>query len=64
MGAGVGGGGKWGKEEKWDFSWVAFLFCYVLGHARGLWKFPGQGLNPCHSSDPNHSSDHTGSLTY
>ena len=25
-------------------------------------KFPGQGSNPCHSNDPNHSSDNTRSL--
>ena len=27
------------------------------------WKFPGKGLNPCHSSDLSHCSDNTGSLT-
>ena len=27
-------------------------------------KLPGQGLNWCHSSNQNHSSDNTGSLTY
>ena len=26
-------------------------------------KFPGQGLNLCHSSNPSHSSDNAGSLT-
>ena len=36
------------------------LFCIVfIGYARGRWKFPGQGLNLCHSSDPSHCSDLT-----
>ena len=29
-----------------------------------MWKFPGQGLNLGHSSDPSHSSDNTESLTH
>ena len=33
---------------------TALLF---FGHDHGIWKFPGQGLNPCHSRD------NTGSLT-
>ena len=28
-----------------------------------MWKFPGQGLNLCHSSDPRYCSDNAGSLT-
>ena len=28
-----------------------------------MWKFPGQGLNPHHSSDQSHSSDNARSLT-
>ena len=28
------------------------------------WKFQSQGSNTCHSSDPSHSSDNAGSLTY
>ena len=31
--------------------------------AHGMRKFPGQGLNPHHSSDLSHKSDNTGSLT-
>ena len=27
-------------------------------------KFPGQRLNPCHSSDLSHCSDNSGSLTH
>ena len=45
-------------------TWLLLLFCFVLflaftfvlfiyffGHTRGMWKFPGQGLNLRHSSD-------------
>ena len=32
------------------------------GYAWGMCKFPGQGLNPYHSSDPSNSSDNAGSL--
>ena len=28
-----------------------------------MWKLPGQGMNPLHSSDPIHSSDNAGFLT-
>ena len=34
-------------------------FSPLFGHACGMWKFPGQGSNPCHSSDNN-----AGSLTH
>ena len=36
------------------------IFC---GHAHGMWKFPGQGLNLYHSSDLSHCGDNAGSLT-
>ena len=36
-----------------DFSFF-FFFC----HTCGVSKFPGQGLNPCHSSDPSCCSNH------
>ena len=29
-----------------------------------MWKFPGQGSNSCHSSDPSHYSDNARSLTH
>jgi len=35
----------------------------IFGHAWDIWKFLGQGLNLCHSSDQGHSSDNAGSLT-
>ena len=36
----------------------------VLGCAHSIWKFPGQGPNPCHSSDLSHCSDDAGSSTH
>ena len=36
---------------------------FVSGHAHGMQMFPGQGLNPCHSSNQSHNSDNAGSLT-
>ena len=41
---------------------LSFFFWPCLQHVE-VWKFPGQGLNPCYSSDPNHCSDNTRSLT-
>ena len=35
---------------------------FSFGHAQGMQKFLGQGLNLCHSSNPSHSSDNAGSL--
>ena len=32
-------------------------FCFVLSHAHGMWKFLGQGLNPCKGSDTGRCSD-------
>ena len=29
-----------------------FLFKQIFGHSHSMWKFPGQGLNLCPSSDP------------
>ena len=39
------------------------LGMHFFGHAQGMWKFLGQGLNPHVSSDLSHSSDNTRSLT-
>ena len=41
-------------------TWLLFFF---FGHALGMQKFPGQGSNPHHSSDPNYSNDNAGSST-
>ena len=57
------------------FSFLSFSFlfphyCFFLSHSLfflatlcGIWKFPGQGSNPCHCNDPSHCSDNAGSLT-
>ena len=34
---------------------------FVVTHS--MWKFPGQGLYPCHSSNPSHCGNNTRSLT-
>lgn len=39
------------------------MWFFFLGCASGIQKFPGQGLNPCHSNDLSHSSDKSRSLT-
>ena len=39
------------------------LFLLFFGHACGMQKFPVQGLNLCHSSNPSHCSDNTGPNT-
>ena len=47
----------------WIFFFSFFFFFFFFGHVCSTWKFQGQGSNPCHSSDPNHSSDNTEYLT-
>ena len=37
----------------------AYFFCCV----RGIWKFPGQGSNPCHNSNLDHCSDSSRAFT-
>ena len=36
---------------------------FFFGHTCSIWKFPGQGLNPCHSSNPSCYSENARSLT-
>ena len=46
------------------FKYISSYFIVILfffGHTCGMWKFLAQGSNLCHGSDPNHSSDSTGS---
>ena len=45
-----------------DSLMITFLGGYA--YACGMWKFPGQGSNLCHSSSLGCSSDHAGSLTH
>ena len=35
-----------------------------FGCAQGMQKFLGQGLNPCHSSDPSYNSDNAKSFSH
>ena len=39
------------------------LSLFFLGHMSSVWKFPGQGSNPCHSSSPSWCSNNVRSLT-
>ena len=41
-----------------------FFFFFLSGPTHGMRWFPGQELNPWHSSNPSYSSDHAGSLTH
>ena len=45
--------------------WQCFLLLFVclFGCTCSTWTFLGQELNPCHSSDPSHCTDSTGSLS-
>ena len=45
------------------YSTVLYLFIY-FGHTGGRQKFPGQGSNLHHSSNPSHTSNNAGSLTW
>ena len=36
---------------------------FFFGCVHGMWKFLGQGSNPCHSSSQSYCSDSAGSLT-
>ena len=49
--------------RKNHFPNTQFFLC-VCGCILGMWKIPGQGLKPCHSSNPSLCSDNTGSLTH
>ena len=41
----------------------SFFIIIFFGHAHGMWKFPGQGLNSHHSIHLSHCSDSARSLT-
>ena len=41
---------------------VLFFF-FFLDHTHSMWKFPGQGWDPTHSSNPSPCSDNTSSFT-
>ena len=46
-----------------DKSKMLTALFFFFGCSRDIWKFPGQGLNPYHSSDPSCCNDNRGSLT-
>ena len=57
---------------KWN-CWIIWYFCFGIfffwlhqkqnKQTDSMRKFLGQGLDPCHSSNPSHSRDHLGFLT-
>ena len=55
----------WGRKGEVDDcrSVQNRLFFFFFCHTHGMWKFLGQGLNPCHSSDPSCCSDNVRSIT-
>ena len=48
--------------ETQNFILLYFGFVF-LAHTHGMRKFLGQGWNPCHSSNPGHSSHNARYLT-
>ena len=57
----------------WECSSIGFvslallslsLFKFSFGYTCSMHKFQGQGLNPCHSSNPSHCNDNTRSLAH
>ena len=50
------------SQEQTTFLRIFFFFSF-FGCASGIQNFPGQGLNPCHSSNLSHSNDNNRSLT-
>lgn len=47
------------------FVLLSSLFIIIIsGCPRGMWKFPGQGLDPSRSRDLSYCSDNAISLTY
>ena len=47
---------------KANLSLTSLFYFFLLGHARGMRKFPGQGSNLCPSSDRSCCGDKAGSL--
>ena len=48
----------------WPSTNLGFLFLFLFGCVRSMRRFPGQGWNLCHSSNPSHYGDSTGCLTH
>ena len=51
------------RPSSQDFILLYFILIYSIRLFATLCKFPGQGLNPRHSSDLNCCSDNAGPLT-
>lgn len=47
-----------------SFKNLSCLFVCLSAAPGGMWKFPSQRSNPCHSNDPSCCSDNAGSLTH
>ena len=43
---------------------IFILFKNFFSCSCGMWKFLGQGSNPCHSSNQSYNSDNAGSLSH
>lgn len=41
-----------------------FVFCFLIAHTHGMQKFPGHGLNQCHTCGLCHSFGNARSLTH
>ena len=55
---------KWGNtREPCGVGTIQYLSLFFY-RPRSTWKFPGQGLNPRHSSYPSSCSGNAGSSTY
>ena len=46
------------------FFFESMNFFFFFGHTWGMWKFPGQRSNSCHSSHLSHCSDNTASINH
>lgn len=55
---------SWGHKAPLDILFIFFYFFFIFGRTCSMWKFLGQGLNPCHSSDAGRCSNSAGSLTH
>ena len=49
-------------QNYWLYSSSCKVHLFFFGPAWSMWKFLGQGSNPCHSSDLSHCSDNARSL--
>lgn len=44
------------REQKHSILFLFIFFFFFSSHAHWLWKFLGQGSNPCHSSNPRYDN--------